>query len=79
MLERGVEQADGAEDIGLDKGGRAVDRAIDMRLNGKMHHASIRSCASTEVELRSIAPNIGADEAEIGLAGHHLQRAILPA
>jgi len=36
-LTRRFEQTVGAHDIGLDKGIRAVDGPVDMRLGGKMH------------------------------------------
>ena len=71
-----VEYMDGAEDIGLDSR-LAVDRAIDMRLGGKMNTPSIR-LAHQPVELRGIA-DIGADEAEIGCSRISRSDAMLPA
>ena len=35
---RRFQQTQRADDVRLDEGGRAVDRAIDMALGGKMHH-----------------------------------------
>ena len=38
IVERGGEQGESADDIGLDEGARPVDGAIDMALGGQMHH-----------------------------------------
>jgi len=35
---RGFEQGEGADEVGLDEVGRAIDRAIDVRFGGEMHH-----------------------------------------
>ena len=38
VLPRLLQQREGADDVGLDERGRAVDRAIDMALRREVHH-----------------------------------------
>ena len=66
MFERGVEQTEGADDIGLDEGVRAVDRAVDMAFGGEVHDDVDALLARAAPEPSRWSPMSPCDEAIVG-------------
>ena len=64
VLERCRQQAEGADDVGLDKGRRSVDRAVDMALCGQVDHRVDRLLAQQRRDCRGIA-DVGLHEAVV--------------
>ena len=66
MVERGLQQPIGADDIGVDEVRRAVDRAVDMAFRREMHHRLDPFLAQQRRDKRGIG-NVAVDKAIIGV------------
>ena len=73
MTANRFEQVERAGDIGLDKGGRPVDRTIDMAFRGQVHDDLNVVIAQKRRHQRPVG-NVALDEAIIGVALDLAQR-----
>ena len=72
MRERGLEQHIGADHIGVDEIGRAVDRTIDMAFGGKMHHGVGRKVRKYAPD-RALVADVRGAEPELAVAAHGIE------
>ena len=73
VVPRRLQQSEGADDIGLDECGRAVDRAIDMAFGRKMHHR-VGLMRREDLPHRRGVGDVGADQHVPVVAARFLQR-----
>ena len=73
MAKRGVEQFEGAGDVGFDEDAGAVDRAVDMAFGGKVHDR-IDPFLGQQCRDRVLVGDVGLDEAVIGGVGNRRER-----
>ena len=74
MKTRGVEEAEGADDVGLDEGLGGIDRAVDVGLGGEVDDCVDRVVgekfcdegAVTDVAVRKNVAGIGGEVGEVG-------------
>ena len=68
-----VQQGEGADDVGLDERGRAVDRAIDVGLRREVHHR-VGLVGREDLAHRGGIGDVGADQHVARMAACLLQR-----
>ena len=73
MRERGLEQDIGADDIGVDEFGGAVDRSVDVTFGREMHHRIGIEARKNLSDSQTIA-DIGAAELIARMALHRSKR-----
>ena len=69
MLQRGLQQVVGADDVGLDESTRAVDGAVDMGLGGQVQHGGGAELGEDPRHGRGV-PDIGPNEMVARAIGH---------
>ena len=73
IVEGCLQQREGADDVGLDEGGRAVDGAIDMAFGREMHDGIRLEALDHAAHLGRI-DDVGADERIAGAVRYRRQR-----
>ena len=61
VLARGLQQGEGADDVGLHERRRAVDRAVDVAFGRQMHHR-VRLVGGEDLAHRRGVGDVGADQ-----------------
>ena len=72
VFQRGIEQAERADDIGLDEGARPVDRAVDMAF-GRQVHDPVDPLFAQQGQHQLAIEDIAFDQPVVGGVCDHLQ------